>query len=167
VEKLLAEVRFEIQKDPEGGKLDQLDRQKREIEESVKALREAQKSARQRLDERHYRWVQWLKHGAGLPLDGLREALVVDDGLLTRLRSGTDAERLEAMAKLAGRFNDLWNSVRDLMHPCRTGLRPLRVGFSNWRKTWRIFRKARHPVPSRCFTRFARSLARGLSNSGG
>jgi hypothetical protein len=63
VEKLLGEVRFEIQKDPEGGKLDQLDRQKREMEGSVKALREAQKSARQRLDERHYRWVQWLKNG--------------------------------------------------------------------------------------------------------
>jgi hypothetical protein len=61
--------------------------------------------------------VQWLKHGAALPLDGLREALVVDDVLLTRLRSGTDAERLEAMAKLAGRFNNLWNSVRDLMRP--------------------------------------------------
>ena len=123
VEKLLAEVRFEIQKDPEGGKLDQLDRQKREMEESVKALREAQKSARQRLDERHYRWVQWLKHGAALPLDGLREALVVDDVLLTRLRSGTDAERLEAMAKLAGRFNDLWNSVRDLMRPVQDGIK--------------------------------------------
>ena len=123
VEKLLGEVRFEIQKDPEGGKLDQLDRQKREMEESVKALREAQKSARQRLDERHYRWVQWLKHGAGLPLDGLRAALVVDDVLLTRLRSGTDAERLEAMAKLARRFNDLWNSVRDLMRPVQDGIK--------------------------------------------
>ena len=123
VEKLLGEVRFEIQKDPEGGKLDQLVRQKREMEESVKALREAQKSARQRLDERHYRWVQWLKHGAGLPLDGLRAALVVDDVLLTRLRSGTDAERLEAMAKLARRFNDLWNSVRDLMRPVQDGIK--------------------------------------------
>lgn len=123
VEKLLGEVRFEIQKDPEGGKLDQLDRQRREMEESVKALREAQKSARQRLDERHYRWVQWLKHGAALPLDGLREALVVDDVLLTRLRSGTDAERLEAMAKLAGRFNDLWISVRDLMRPVQDGIK--------------------------------------------
>jgi hypothetical protein len=37
VEKLLGEVRFEIQKDPEGGKLDQLDRQKREMEGSVKS----------------------------------------------------------------------------------------------------------------------------------
>jgi hypothetical protein len=114
---LLGDVRFEIQKDPEGGKLDKLDRDKRELQGKVTALREAQKSVRQRLDERHSRWMQWLKHGAVLPLDGLKEALVVDDAVLARLRSGTDTERLDAMAKLAARFYELWNSVRDLVRP--------------------------------------------------
>ena len=117
VGKLLGDVRFEIQKDPEGGKLDQLDRQKRELQDKVKALGDARKSALQQLDDRYYRWMQWLKHGAVLPLEGLKESLVVDDALLARLRSGTDAERLEAIPKLAARFNELWNSVRDLLRP--------------------------------------------------
>jgi hypothetical protein len=88
-------VRFEIQKDPEGGKLDQLDRQKRETEGSVKALREAQKSARQRLDERHYRWVQWLKHGTALPWrqrrPGERSPPIE---FSNKCRSGADSSRL-------------------------------------------------------------------------
>ena len=117
VGKLLGDVRFEIQKDPEGGKLDQLDRQKRDLQDKVKALSDARKSAHQQLDERHYRWMQWLKHGASLPAEGLKALLVVDDALLARLRSGTDAERLEAMPKLAARFNELWNAVRDLIRP--------------------------------------------------
>ena len=117
IDTLLRDVRFEIQKDPDGGKLDQLDRQRREWQEKVEGLRDAQKSARQRLDDRHYRWRQWLKHGASLPLEGLPEALVVDDTLLARLRSGTDGERLDALQKLAIRFNEVWNSIRDLVRP--------------------------------------------------
>ena len=120
--KLLGGVRFEIQKDPEGGKLDQLNRQKGELQEKVNALNGARKSALQQLDDRHYRWMQWLKHGTALPLDGLSEALVVDDALLARLRSGTDAERLEAMPKLAARFNELWMSIEQLVQPLRQNI---------------------------------------------
>jgi hypothetical protein len=123
LEKLVGEVRFEIQKDPEGGKLDQLDRQKRELQDKVTGLRDAQKSARQRLDDRHYRWLNWLRHGAALPLAGLTEALVVDDAWLARLRSGTDAERFESLQKLAARFNELWNHVRDLLRPLEDELK--------------------------------------------
>jgi len=121
--KLLGEVRFEIQKDPEGGKVDQLDRQMRGLQEIVASLREAQKLARQQLDERHSRWMGWLKHGAGLPLDGLQEALVVDDALLARMRTGPDAGRLDAMGRLAARFNELWNSARDLIRPMEESLK--------------------------------------------
>lgn len=117
IDKLLGEVRFDIQRDPDGAKLDQLDRQKRELQDKVNGLREAQSSARQRLDDRHYRWRNWLKHGAALPLPGLKETLLVDENLLALLHAGTDAERLEAMRKLAERFNELWNSVRDLARP--------------------------------------------------
>ncbi|MEI6034101.1 MAG: SbcC/MukB-like Walker B domain-containing protein [Verrucomicrobiae bacterium] len=123
VGKLLGAVRFEIQKDPEGGKLDQLDRQKRELEDLVLTLREARKSARQQLDDRHSRWMHWLKLGASLPIEGLKEMLVVDDALLSRLRAGTDGERIEAMAGLAARFNELWISARDLVRPLEENLR--------------------------------------------
>jgi hypothetical protein len=61
--------------------------------------------------------MQWLKNGAALPLANLKEVLVVDDTQLANLRSGTDAERLVAVQKLAQRFNELWNSVRDLIRP--------------------------------------------------
>jgi chromosome segregation ATPase len=117
VGKLLDEVRFQVGKDPEAVKMAELESRKTELQEKVKALQEARKSAHQQLDDRHYRWMQWLKHGAALPLANLREALVVDDTQLANLRSGTDAQRLVALQKLAQRFNELWSSVRDLIRP--------------------------------------------------
>ena len=106
VGKLLDEVRFQIGKDPEAVKIAELESKKTELQEKVKALQEARKSARQQLDDRHYRWMQWLKHGAALPLANLKEALVVDETQLANLRSGTNTERLVALQKLAQQFNE-------------------------------------------------------------
>ncbi len=117
VGKLLDEVRFQVGKDPEAVKIAELESRKTELQDKVNKLQEARKSARKQLDDRHYRWMQWLKHGAALPLANLKEALVVDDTQLANLRSGTDAERLVALQELAQRFNELWNSVRDLIRP--------------------------------------------------
>ncbi len=123
VAKLLDDVRFEIQKDPDSVKLDALEREKRELQARVTALQEARKSARQQLDDRHTRWMHWLKHGSSLPLEGLKNALVVDDALLARMRSGSDTERLDTLPKLATRFNELWNSVRDLTRPLEESIK--------------------------------------------
>jgi len=114
---LLDQVRFEIGKDPDAVKIAEQESARAGLQEKVTALRAAQQSVRKQLDDRHYRWVNWLKHGAALPLAGLPDALVVDDRWLADLRSGQDAERLAAMQKLAGRFNELWNSVRELVRP--------------------------------------------------
>jgi len=115
--RLLEAVRFQIGKDPDAVKIAGLEVQKAELEGRVAALQEARKSARQQLDDRHYRWMQWLKHGAALPLNGLQETLIVDDALLSNLRSGADAERLAALPELAKRFTEVWNDVRDLVQP--------------------------------------------------
>lgn len=120
---LLDQVRFEIQGDLDGGKIAQLDSRKRELEQQVRSLREARQTMQKRLDDRHYRWTNWLKHGAALPLEGLRDALTVDDALLANLRSGTDVERLAAMQKLAARFNELWLAVEKLLQPLDTEMR--------------------------------------------
>ncbi|MCP5528393.1 MAG: hypothetical protein H7A47_16515 [Verrucomicrobiales bacterium] len=117
IDKLLGEVRFEIEKDPDQVRFDQLDRQQRDLQARVNRLLEARKSTRERLDDRHYRWLNWLKHGAALSLDGLPEALVVDDALLATLRSGADADRQTAMQALAARFHELWTVVGDLLRP--------------------------------------------------
>ena len=117
VSTLLNEVRFEIQKDPDGGKLNQLEQKKRELLKTVSGLREAVQAIRQQLDLRHQRWMQWLKHGASLSLDGLKEAIHVDDTLLSRLRTGTDAERLETMAELGSCFNEMRHQVGKLLVP--------------------------------------------------
>ena len=123
VGRLLEEVRFQIQKDPDAVKMAELRRQKAELEAKVTALQEARKSARQQLDDRHYRWMQWLNHGAALPLKGLKDLLVVDDGLLSNLRSGTDVERLAALPALAQVFGDLWSGARDLVQPLQQEIR--------------------------------------------
>ncbi len=116
---LLDQVRFEIGKDPDAVKIAAHESERKELQTKVTALRDAQQSVRKQLDDRHYRWTHWLKHGAALSLEGLKEALTVDDRWLAELRSGTDAERLTAMQKLGGRFNELWLAVDQLLHPLR------------------------------------------------
>jgi hypothetical protein len=117
IKQQLEQVRFEVGKDPDSAKIAELTGRKDSLEQKIKALREAQKSVRKQLDDRHYRWANWLKHGAALPLEGLEDVLVVDDALLANLRSGSEAERLDALVKLAAQFNELLNSVRDLVRP--------------------------------------------------
>jgi hypothetical protein len=117
VASLLDQVRFEIGRDPDAVKIAEHESAKKELQEKIIGLREAQQSSRKQLDDRHYRWINWLKHGAALQLEGLLEALVMDDRWLAELRSGADSERLSAMQKLAARFEELWNSVRDLIRP--------------------------------------------------
>jgi uncharacterized protein YPO0396 len=117
VDRLLADVRFEIQGDPDAVKIAGLEGQRSELHDNVVSLREAQRTARGRLDDRHRSWMDWLRHGAALSLPGLADALVVDDALLARLRSGSDSERLEVMPRLAQRFSELWSTVRDLVRP--------------------------------------------------
>jgi hypothetical protein len=116
---LLDQVRFEVGKDPDAIKISQLETTRTSLQEKVTALRAAQQSVRKQLDDRHYRWANWLKHGAALPLEGLPEALVVDDRWLADLRSGLDADRMAAMRNLAGRFNELWVGIDQLLHPLR------------------------------------------------
>ena len=113
----LDEVRFQISKDPDAVKIAELESRRAELEGKVKALQDARKGARQQLEDRHYRWMQWLKHGVGLPLPSLQEALVVDDELLAGLRSASEAEGIGALPKLAARFNEIWNSAKDLVRP--------------------------------------------------
>jgi uncharacterized protein YPO0396 len=117
--KLLDQVRFEVGKDPDAIKISQLEATKTGLHEKVTALRTARQAVHKQLDDRHYRWMNWLKHGAALPLDGLKEALVVDDRWLADLRSGKDAERMAAMHSLAGCFNELWRGIDQLLHPLR------------------------------------------------
>ncbi len=118
-EKMLAEVLFEIGKDPDAIKIAELKRSQKELHQKLSVLREAQKSARKQLDDRHYRWTNWLRHGASLPLPELKEALVVDDTLLARLGSGNDQERIASLPHLAGRFNEMWIAIEKLTQPLR------------------------------------------------
>ncbi len=117
IKPVLDSVRFQVSKDPDAIKIAELKGEIAPLQNKVRALTEARTSARQQLDGRHYRWSQWLKHGAALPLEGLNEVIAVEDALLGRFRSGTDAERLEAMAKLAARFQQMWLDIEKLAQP--------------------------------------------------
>ena len=123
VDRLLGEVRFEVSQDPSSVKIAQEERRKNELQAQVTALHETRKTLRQRLDDRHYRWMQWLKHGRALPLKGLADALVVDEDTLANLRSGGDAERLAALPELARRFHELTHEVRDRVQPLQQELK--------------------------------------------
>lgn len=123
VKTLLDEVRFQIGQDPDAIKIAELDRQKTELQEKVRILRNAQQSIHRQLDDRHSRWMQWIEHGLALRLDGLKDVLVVDDALLSQLRSGPDKDRLDILPKLADRFNALWISIHNLVRPLEESIR--------------------------------------------
>lgn len=122
LEKLLNEVRFEIQNDPQGGQLDQLERQRMDAHARVEFLREVRKSTRARLDERARQWVNWLKHGNALKLEGLEAALDPQDLPVSALRSGSDAERLAVLPELARQFNEIWVAVERWLPPLKQAL---------------------------------------------
>ena len=63
---MLDQVRFEIGKDPDAVKIAEQESAKAVLQEKVTDLRSAQLSVRKQLDDRHYRWVNWLKHGDAL-----------------------------------------------------------------------------------------------------
>ena len=115
----LSAVRFEIGNDPEGGKLDGMTRDAEKLQRSVEELNLAQKAIRQRLDDRHARWMYWIRHGESLALEGIGGAAQVDDALFSRLRTGKDNERLEAMTALARRFDEVWLAVGELVQPMK------------------------------------------------
>jgi hypothetical protein len=115
----LEDIRFEIGKDPDAVKIAENQTRKKELQDKVTALQQVRQSTRQRLDELHYRWGNWLKHGAALTLAGLPEALVVDASLLARLHHGPETERLTALPPLAQRFNELAREAESLFLPLR------------------------------------------------
>lgn len=125
LERLLADLRTEIQKDAGQVEFNKLENSKRELQAQVNELTEARKSVRERLDERHYRWMNWLKHGGSLPLEGIAKAIAIDDSLLTRLRSGSEPERLDALQKLAQLFNEAWVAIEQLLQPLRAEIASL------------------------------------------
>jgi archaellum component FlaC len=117
IKNVLGSVRFQVSKDPDAVKISELKGEITPLQNKVRVLSAARTSVRQQMDDRHYRWTQWLKHGAALPLEGLSDVLEMDDALLGRFRSGTDAERLDAMARLAARFQQMWLGIEKLAQP--------------------------------------------------
>jgi hypothetical protein len=122
VRKVIEAVRLEASRDPDQVKLDDLKRRKDELHEEIGSLREAARAVHERLTERHYRWSQWLRHGAALKLAGLPETLVVDPVLLESLQNSADDARLAALQKLAARFHELFRAVESLVGPLRNEL---------------------------------------------
>jgi hypothetical protein len=115
--KLLDETRFEISKNPEAVKMARLHQEKKELQEKARQLAEISRSVKQQLDDRHYRWQQWARHGASMEFEGLREAMAGDDSLLAIMRTGDDSERMELLPKLANRFNEIWRKAQEIAQP--------------------------------------------------
>jgi len=122
VEKMLAEVRFEIGKDPDAIRIADHKRHQTELQQKLMGLRSAAESARRQLDERYRLWRDWLKHGASLPLPELKPTLAGDENLLEQLRAGSDQERIATLVPLARRFNDIWLAVEERIQPLRRDL---------------------------------------------
>lgn len=99
-------------------------RQKRSEQEAKRAERkdllEAQQTVRQRLRDLRHRWAQWLKRGAELKLDGLADAITVEDRLLDALAAPDEAVGVRALPDLAERFNHLFAETGKLLQPHAT-----------------------------------------------
>ncbi len=115
VTRLIEEVRLEASRDPDSRKLDELERKRTELERETAGLREAKRAVAERLNDRAHQWSNWLRHGDQLRLEDLD--LAVDPGLLRALRGESTAEALEALGKLAERFNHIFGAAGGLLQP--------------------------------------------------
>ena len=166
IKPVLDSVRFQVSKDPDAIKIAELKGEIAPLQNKVRALTEARTSARQQLDGRHYRWSQWLKHGAALPLEGLNEVLAVDDALLGRFRSGTDAERLEAMAKLAARFQQMWLDIEKLAQPLSQNIKDAEKRLQQLRRRLENLSKGQAPEAFPLFQALRQKLGNRVEQLG-
>jgi Putative exonuclease SbcCD, C subunit/P-loop containing region of AAA domain len=86
-------------------------------------LVEAQQSIRKRLRTLAQRWREWLERGGQQKLEGLRDALAVDENLLDALGSTDEAVSLDALPKMAARFSELFSTVGKLLEPVDTEIK--------------------------------------------
>jgi hypothetical protein len=103
--------------DADDAQLEQAQTEKRELVREVASLREAQKTVRERLRNRASGWTNWLKRGAAIQLEGLKDLLLVDDELLSSLRSSDEGQGLNSLPTLAEKFNELFRGVGTALSP--------------------------------------------------
>lgn len=113
----LKQLLSEFVLDADDAQLEQAQHDKRETVREVTSLREAQKTVRDRLRNRATGWTSWLKRGVTLPLEGLKELLVVEDEWLAALRSEAEEKGLNALPLLAEKFNNLFRGVESTLAP--------------------------------------------------
>jgi hypothetical protein len=113
---LLEAVRLEAARDPNLAKLDEIERNKRDLNHEIVALREAKQSAAKRLADRALHWGSWLRRGESVELEGLKDVLAIDDNLLATLRGGAEESAMKALVTLAQRFNEIFPRTGQLLH---------------------------------------------------
>ena len=160
-------VRFEIGGDRDAVKLDALARDAEKKQHQVAELQIAQKAVRQRLDDRHERWMEWLRHGESLSLEGIRSAANVDDGLLARLREGKENERLESMSALARRFDEVWLAVGEVLQPMKARVHTANSRVKQLEDDLKQISDGRAPGAFRCSRLCDCDSVNVQSNSGG
>jgi hypothetical protein len=119
LQKVIEATRFEGAQDPGQGKLNDLESRKGELHREIVQLRDAAHSVRQRLSDRHHRWVHWLRHATSLAQPGLVDLLTVDPRLLDTLHGGEDQARLGALQSLSTRFQELVRTIEQYITPIR------------------------------------------------
>ena len=111
--------------DSDEAQLAQAQSDKRDVVRDLAGLKEAQKTVRDRLKNRASAWSNWLKRGAAIQLDGLKEILVIDEDLLSALRNAHEKQGLQALPILAEKFNDLFRNVGTTLMPVETQVKNL------------------------------------------
>lgn len=78
---------------------------------------EAQQSVQQRLRTLAQHWRQWLERGREQKIEGLGEILTVDLEVLDALGAMNQIVALDALPKMAARFNTLFAKIEKLLEP--------------------------------------------------
>jgi hypothetical protein len=112
------EVEFrEFRLDADDDELRQKVSEQKTRRDEQRILLEAQRSVRDRLRDLRFGWSNWLKRGAELKLEGLAEALSIDDTLLEKLAAPDELDGLACIGPLARRFNEVFQAVASLLEP--------------------------------------------------
>lgn len=119
LDETLSATRLAASRDPDEGKLNDLEARKRTLHAEITALRDAALSTRARLRDRHQLWIRWLRHAEALAQPGLTEIARVEPPLLDALGSGDEASRLAVWQSLAQRFQEIFRQVERFAEPLR------------------------------------------------
>lgn len=119
LDKQLSEAAEVLSADPEAKKLDALQKLIAEQRNRLKTLQDAWKGVRRFLEDRQRDWIDWLRHGESLKIEGLEKGFKEAAETVDALSAGNEKLGLEKLEGLAEAFQGIWRQTELILQPLK------------------------------------------------